>query len=175
MLRCRKDAAAAAASMPPPPPQYRRRCRLCHRRHRRHHALLPATTHLRRSHHLLIVVFYAAFVIDETALPACTRILWGGLGVVDAPAADASPADGQIWPSSPPALCTTGGTRGGDDMAGVPSCDDVSIASAVDPECFFCDESWFSVDSTYSMVRMCKTQNLQSYDKRQEKNGGDGI
>jgi hypothetical protein len=57
---------------------------------------LPATAHLRRSHHLLIVVFYAAFVIDKTALPACTRILWGGLGVVDAPAADASPADGQI-------------------------------------------------------------------------------
>ncbi len=44
----------------------------------------------------------AAFVIDETALPACTRILWGGLGVVDAPAADSLPADGQIWPSPPP-------------------------------------------------------------------------
>ena len=27
----------------------------------------------------------AAFVIDETALPACTRIRWGGVGVVEAP------------------------------------------------------------------------------------------
>ena len=117
----------------------------------------------------------AVFVIDKMPLPACVMMRWGCVGVVAAPTADASPADGQIWPTSPPALCTTGATRGGDDMAGVPSCDDVSIASAVDPECFFCDESWFSVDSTYSMVQMCKTQHLQSYDKRQEKNGGDGI
>ena len=78
----------------------------------------------------------AEFVIDETPLPACTKIRWGGGGVVDAPAADALPADGQIWPSPPPALCTTGATFGGDDMAGVPSCNDVSIVSPVDPKCF---------------------------------------
>lgn len=117
----------------------------------------------------------AAFVIDETPLPACAMMRWGGVGVVAAPTADASPADGLIWPASPPALCTTGAMCGGDDMAGVPSCDDVSIAMAVDLECFVCGGSWSSVDSTYSMVRMCKTQHLQTYDKRQEKNGGDGI
>ncbi len=61
--------------------------------------------------------------------------LLGG-GVVDAPAADASSADGQIWPSPYPALCTTGAMLGGGNMAGFPSCNNVSIMSAVDPECF---------------------------------------
>jgi hypothetical protein len=55
---------------------------------------------------------------------------------VDAPAADASPADGQIWPSPPPAICTTGAMRGGGGMAGVPSADTISIASAMILECF---------------------------------------
>ena len=30
----------------------------------------------------------AAFVIDKIALPACTRICWGGVGAVEAPIAD---------------------------------------------------------------------------------------
>ncbi len=70
----------------------------------------------------------AAFVIDEIALPACTRIRWGGVGIVDAPAADNSPADGQIWPSPPPAICTTGVMCRREEMAGVPSFEDASIA-----------------------------------------------
>ena len=32
----------------------------------------------------------AVFVIDKTALPACTRISWGGVGVVEAPITDMS-------------------------------------------------------------------------------------
>jgi hypothetical protein len=53
----------------------------------------------------------AAFVIDETALPACTRIRRGGGGVVEAPVADTSLADGLFWPSPSSGICTTGATR----------------------------------------------------------------
>ncbi len=36
----------------------------------------------------------------------------------------------------PPAICTIDATRGGGEMAGVPSADRISIASAMIPECF---------------------------------------
>ena len=36
----------------------------------------------------------AAFVIDEIVLPACTRICWKGVGVVEAPIVNTSLADG---------------------------------------------------------------------------------
>jgi hypothetical protein len=52
----------------------------------------------------------AAFVIDKTALSACTRIRWGGVGVVEALIADTSLADGLFWPSPSSGICTTGVT-----------------------------------------------------------------
>jgi len=56
-------------------------------------------------------------------------------------------------------------------MTGVPSCDDASSALEVNWECLRTGEDRSAVDSTVATVRMCKTQNLQSDDKRQEKNG----
>ena len=55
----------------------------------------------------------AAFIIDETALPASTRIRRGEVGVVEAPIADTSLADGLFWPSPLSGICTTGVTRRG--------------------------------------------------------------
>ena len=52
-----------------------------------------------------------AFVIDKTALPACTRICWGGVRVVEVLIADMSLADGLFWPSPSSGICTTGATR----------------------------------------------------------------
>jgi len=56
----------------------------------------------------------AAFIIDETALSACTRIRWGRVGVVEAPIADTSLTDGLFWPSPSSGICMTGalGWRG---------------------------------------------------------------
>ena len=86
----------------------------------------------------------AAFIIDETALPACTRICWGGVGVVEAPIADTSLADGLFWPSPSSGICTTGATgwRGG--RAGISSFLPVSIASAMVRGCVFCDGRSYS-------------------------------
>jgi hypothetical protein len=67
----------------------------------------------------------AAFIIDKTALPACMRICLGG-GLELSRRRNASPADGQIWPSSPPSQ----------DMAGVPLVYMISITLAMIPECF---------------------------------------
>ncbi len=50
----------------------------------------------------------AAFVIDKTTLSACMRIRWGGVGVVEAPIADRSLADGLFWPSPSSGICMTG-------------------------------------------------------------------
>ena len=79
----------------------------------------------------------AAFVIDETALSTCMRIRWGGVGVVEAPIADTSLADGLFWPSPSSGICTTGATgwRGGG--AGMPSFGTISNTSAMVAECFF--------------------------------------
>ena len=55
-----------------------------------------------------IVGNVAAFVIDNTVLSACTRICRGGVGVVEAPIADTSLADGLFWPSPSSGICTTG-------------------------------------------------------------------
>ena len=81
----------------------------------------------------------AACVIDETALPACTRIYWEGVGVVEGPIADTSLADGLFWPPPLSGVCTTGvmGWRGG--RAGIPLFFAVSIASAMVGGCAFCD------------------------------------
>ena len=86
----------------------------------------------------------AAFVIDETALSTCMRIRWGGVGVVEAPIADTSLADGLFWPSPSSGICTTGATgwRGGG--AGIPLFLAVSIASAMVLGCVFCDGKLFS-------------------------------
>jgi hypothetical protein len=79
----------------------------------------------------------AAFVINKTALLARTRICWGGFGVVEAPIADASLADGQFWPSPLPDICTTEATRWGVESAGVPLFNVISITLAMVPEYFF--------------------------------------
>ena len=86
----------------------------------------------------------AAFVIDETALPACTRIRWGGGGVVETPVADTSLADGLFWPSPSSGISTTGalGWRGG--RAGIPSFLAVSIGSAMVRGGVFCDGRLYS-------------------------------
>ena len=83
-----------------------------------------------------------AFVIDETALLACTRIRWGGVGVVEAPIADTSLADCLFWPSPSPSICTTGATSGRGGRAGMPPFGTISIASAMVTECFFSERSW---------------------------------
>jgi hypothetical protein len=72
----------------------------------------------------------------------------GGVGVVEAPIADASLADGKFWPSTLRGICTTGATCWGVESAGVPSFVVISIASAMVPECFVCDESQVCVEST---------------------------
>ena len=74
----------------------------------------------------------AAFVFDETVLSACTRICWGGVGVVEAPIADTSLADGLFWPSPLSGICTTGATRWRGGRAGIPLFLVVSIASVLD-------------------------------------------
>jgi hypothetical protein len=87
---------------------------------------------------------FAAFVIDETALPVCTRICRGGFGVVEAPIADMSLADGLFWPSPSSGICTTGATRWRGGRAGIPSFLVVSIASAMVRGCVFCDGRSYS-------------------------------
>ena len=75
---------------------------------------------------------FAAFIIDETAMPVCTRIRRGGFGVVEAPIADTSLADGLFWPSPSSGICTTGATRWRGGRAGIPLFLVVSIASVLD-------------------------------------------
>jgi len=124
-----------------------------------------------RSLHPLKMTSLAAFIIDETALPACTRIRWGGVRVVEAPIADTSLADGLFWPSPSSGICTTGATdwRGG--RAGIPSFLAVSIASAMVRGCVFCDGRSYSVESTVSMVQQSGDKTHKSFAKRQEKSG----
>jgi len=58
--------------------------------------------------------------LKMTTQCACKRIRWGGVGVVEAPIADTSLADGLFWPSPSSGICMTGamGWRGG--RAGFP-------------------------------------------------------
>ena len=68
----------------------------------------------------------------------------GGVGVVEAPIADMSLADGLFWPPPSSGICTTGamGWRGG--RAGIPSFLAVSIVSAMVWGCVFCDGRSYS-------------------------------
>ena len=86
----------------------------------------------------------AVFIIDKTTLPACTRICWGGVGVVQAPIADKSLAGGLFRPSPSSGICTTGATRWRGGRAGIPSFLAVSIALAMVWGCVFCDGRSYS-------------------------------
>ena len=68
----------------------------------------------------------------------------GGVGVVEAPIADTSLADGLFWPSPSSGICTTGATRWRGGRAGIPSFLAVSIASAMVWGCVFCDGRSYS-------------------------------
>ena len=64
-----------------------------------------------------------------------------GCGVATAGTAiPALAASGQFWPSPSPDACTTGATRRVGGRACMPSFGAISIASAMVPECFCCDE-----------------------------------
>ena len=73
----------------------------------------------------------AAFVILDTELPACTRICWEGVGVVEAPIADTSLADSLFWPSPSSGICTTGVTRWRGGRAGIVLFGAISASSAM--------------------------------------------
>ena len=63
----------------------------------------------------------------------------GGVGVVEAPIADTSLADGLFWPSSLSGICTTGAMHWRGGRAGIPLFLVVSIAMAIVQGCVFCD------------------------------------
>ena len=110
-----------------------------------------------------------AFVIDETALPACTRIRRGGVRVVEAPIADMSLADGLFWPSLRQVyvrLVRRAGRGGGQG----------SLCFSQFPSrlpwfggVFFVMGGRICVESTVSMVQQSGDKTHKSFAKRQKK------
>ncbi len=72
-----------------------------------------------------------AFVMEDTALPACTRMRRGGVGVEATAAAIPALADGLFWPSPSPGTCTNGARLGRGGREGMPLFDAISISSAM--------------------------------------------
>jgi hypothetical protein len=110
------------------------------------------------------------FVIDNTMLPACTRICWGGVPVVEAPIADTSLADVLFCPSPlSGGICTTGAVcwRGG--KAEIPLFLAISITLAMVRGCVFVMGGWISVESTLSTVQQRWNKTHKSFAKCQEK------